>query len=500
MTGYVGIVPDGQKMDEYMTTLQYLSKAILTPIGIRIDTQSSEPTVYYVDANGNSFTPPDGFFNNHILWGGIDRVFYNRTTGKIESGINSAGTNKSLTGEDGDVLVKTNTAKVRYRWVDDRYHEFIVSPLSIEFPGCYDHPAAVMRGGTLQTKIYHSAYESSLLIDDTGVLKLQSVAGVQPMTGGAIKKLQFTSGGTSQITVDDLVLGDTSGAYGTVIGTYLSSGSWSGGDAAGYIYIKQPYGTFVADEPIIVSGVNCATASGAATALSFNLTNAETYAANKGSGFGALNYWHLVYLILLQVIEAGTLNIPSVFGRGIVDLPTGTGFAGKETGADDIDNRLDAWGTGTGSGADGQTPIKWRYSENLYGNVNKNIIGLNVFTDGTYRLPKRDGTGALADIMPDGSYEEGTGLIPLNDDYIKSIQTETLGALAFIPKTLGGTSSTYFCDEYHGPTVGNEHSANMYGGLWKTSYAGGPFYLSNSSVAGQSTAALGAHFEYYPPA
>lgn len=176
MAGFIGIVPDGPTMNNYMTTLQFISKAILTPIGIRIDTQSFDPAVHYVDANSNSFTPPPGFFNNHVLWGGIDRVFYNRTTGKIESGINSAGTSKRLTGEDGDVLVKTNTANVRYRWVDSRYHEFIVSPLSIEFPGCYNHPSAVMRGGTLHPQIYHSAYEASPLIDDTGVLKLQSVS------------------------------------------------------------------------------------------------------------------------------------------------------------------------------------------------------------------------------------------------------------------------------------------------------------------------------------
>jgi hypothetical protein len=84
-------------------------------------------------------------------------------------------------------------------------------------------------------------------------------------------------------------------------------------------------------------------------------------------------------------IEYGTLDIQTALGKGIVDLASGTGFAGKNTGADSIDSRLGTNGTGTGSGTNGQTPVCWRGIENPYGNVWEFMAGINMFlSDGSY--------------------------------------------------------------------------------------------------------------------
>lgn len=493
--GYIGNVANGAIIDERLEYVRYLMQYTSQIIGFEIDTQSSTPTVRIIDKNGYTFTPAANFFNNHAIWGRIRAAFYK--DGVISYGTNNRGDGKLRDGTDGDVLTEFPTANVLVQYKDSRYIRIYVEPVTSNAPYFSVHPAAVQRGGTKKSKIYLSAYEASLAIDQTnGNIKFQSVAGVQPFTGSSIHKLQFTSGGTSQISIGNTITGGTSNATGIVVATYISSGTWAGGNAAGYLYLKTKTGTFQASEPILVSGTDHATASGVETAVTLTLTNAETYANNIGTGFGVQNYWFKRYIDILQIIEAGTLNIPSVFGRGIVDLPTGTGFAGKLTGADSIDSRTNEEGTGVGSGTDGQTPIKWRNSENLYGHVWKHVAGLNVFTDGSYKVLKRDGTGAIAEIMTTG-IESGTG-VTTADGYIKEILTDELGALAFIPKTVGGTgasNSTYFCDKYYGTT--NTNASTFYGGAWQTVYESGPFLFSNSSANGATNGALGCFYEYY---
>lgn len=488
---YVGRVPNGTILDERLEYLRYLMQYTSQAIGFEIDTQSSNPAVRIIDKNGNTFTPFPGFFNNHAIWGRIRTCFYK--DGLITYGTNNRGDGKARDGTDGSVLVEIPTANVYYSFVDSRYHRYLLVPISSDMPFFSNHPSAVQRGGVKKSKIYISAYESSLAIDSTnGNIKLQSIAGVQPFTGSAIYKIPFTSGGTTQIQIGNVVTGGTSTATGTVIATYISSGTWAGGNAVGYLYLKQITGTFQNAEPLLVSSIDCATSSDVATSLSFTLTNAETYANNIGSGFGVLNFWFKRYIDMLQIIEAGTLDVPSVFGKGIVNSA-----AIKLTGADSIDSRINVEGTGVGSGTDGQTPIKWRGIENTHGHLWKHVAGLNVFTDGSYHLINRDGTGAIAEIMPSG-YESGTGLA-LADGYISAIQTDELGALGFIPKTanaVGSSSSTYFCDKYYYPT--NTNSSTFYSGAYNASDGAGPFLLSNSSINGATNAALGSFFEYYP--
>lgn len=65
-------------------------------------------------------------------------------------------------------------------------------------------------------------------------------------------------GGSNEIKVGDVVTGHTSGATGVVTGISLQSGSWAGGDAAGYLDIKTKTGTFQNDEELWVNGAKAA--------------------------------------------------------------------------------------------------------------------------------------------------------------------------------------------------------------------------------------------------
>jgi len=64
--------------------------------------------------------------------------------------------------------------------------------------------------------------------------------------------LAFTSG-QNEPTVGYVVTGATSGATGVVVDVVVSSGSWAGNDAVGYIVIRLATGTYSASENITLS-------------------------------------------------------------------------------------------------------------------------------------------------------------------------------------------------------------------------------------------------------
>jgi hypothetical protein len=193
-------------------------------------------------------------------------------------------------------------------------------------------------------------------------------------------------------------------------------------------------------------------------------------------------------------LEFGTFDIQSALGKGVVDLPAGKGFAGKPTGADNIDSRLAESGTGVGDGVNGKTPVTWRGIENPYGNIWKYLIGAN-FGVGAYRLINRDGTGTLAATLAAGSYEEGTGT-PLTSGYVSALLEDELGGMAVMPSAAGGSDSTYLCDYWYAPTGNRILRA---GGWWNDGRRAGPGYRNTDALVSASDRSRGARVEFRPP-
>lgn len=81
---------------------------------------------------------------------------------------------------------------------------------------------------------------------------------------GALGKIvPFSSGGTTEIQTGDQIKGATSGATAWVLQIDLYSGTWAGGDAAGFMVVRDVVGT-IASENVYVysdstSGTNDAT-------------------------------------------------------------------------------------------------------------------------------------------------------------------------------------------------------------------------------------------------
>ena len=228
----------------------------------------------------------------------------------------------------------------------------------------------------------------------------------------------------------------------------------------------------------------------------FHINDAEAYAGNIGPGFGCESFWGYCADQLLMYIEYGTFDIQTALGKGIVDLASGTDFAGKQTGADSIDSRLAENGTGTGSGVDGQTPVCWRGIENPYGNVWKFIIGANVYLDGTFRLIRRDGLGTLAGTLAEGSYESGSGL-PLTNGYISGLLHTDLAEVAFLPSAATGADNSYLADYWYACTANG--NILLAGGYWDGARIAGPGCRVANGGPADSTRAIGARLEFRPP-
>lgn len=271
-----------------------------------------------------------------------------------------------------------------------------------------------------------------------------------------------------------------SGAYESY--GYLEGSTFKLGSASG----KQPITGGVAYPDLPNSG-------------RFNISDAETYANNITGTIrsGIENIWNYSASQLLMYIEFGTFDLQTALGKGVVDLESGTNFAGKLTGADDIDSRLAENGTGTGSGVVGKTPICWRGKENPWGNCYKFNIGANFYLNGSVRLLKRDGTGTPAATLAAGSYDTVTGPVALTSGYISATLQDEVSNIAFLPASVeGGGSGYYLCDYF--TTVNADGNILLAGGLWSLGLAAGPGCRSAYDAPSASHRSFSARLEFYP--
>ena len=312
-----------------------------TIIGIKIDSSVSNPAITYVDINKNTLTLDSVFFDNHPIWSRIRRCTIDPSTGVITYGTNARGDGLTLDGTTGDVMVEFP----KFYWAKEHIGTSLYIWFSpYDYSGFEIHPWFVQRGG-YESNMYLGAYASCFKYDSNPMLISKS--GEQPMTGGEIWRLDYTSGST-EFTVGETLTGATGGATGIVVEYALLSGTWGGGDAAGYVWLKQKSGTFEAENLNgSIAGADCATIAGAGSGAVFDIAYSETYSNNKGPGWGSRCFWSWHAVALLMYADLGTRNAQTALGRGVVDLAIGVGFAGKENGADSADTNIATNGTGT---------------------------------------------------------------------------------------------------------------------------------------------------------
>lgn len=81
--------------------------------------------------------------------------------------------------------------------------------------------------------------------------------------GGGRKVIPFSGGGTTEIVVGNTIVGATSAATAFVEEILLYSGTWAGGDAAGFFVVRDVEGTFGSENVKVGTGTDDATVTAA---------------------------------------------------------------------------------------------------------------------------------------------------------------------------------------------------------------------------------------------
>lgn len=82
------------------------------------------------------------------------------------------------------------------------------------------------------------------------------------------REIAFTSGGTYEIVAGNTITGVTSAATAVIGTVVLTSGTWAGGTAAGFLYFASQTGTFQAENLNVGANLNVATIAGNSSAVS----------------------------------------------------------------------------------------------------------------------------------------------------------------------------------------------------------------------------------------
>lgn len=101
-----------------------------------------------------------------------------------------------------------------------------------------------------------SNYEQGILGGYTRIEGFERTDGQPLPSAMSYWILNFDTGGPTELVDDMRLVGRTSGATGVILDVSLTSGSWAGGDAAGFLVLYKVTGSFQDDEVIAVSGAD----------------------------------------------------------------------------------------------------------------------------------------------------------------------------------------------------------------------------------------------------
>jgi len=222
---------------------------------------------------------------------------------------------------------------------------------------------------------------------------------------------------------------------------------------------------------------------------------ARTYCENIGTGWGMLNIWSLSAMQLLYMIEYGSMDSQTDLGRGVVDLASGTDFAGVNTAAASINSNLAANGTGAGTGTDGEVPIAYRWIENPWGNVWKFIDGYEA-VDAAYHILNK--TWAWDKPGPSDwdsdDYDASTAAPITSDGYVSNLLYETLTKFLLIAEAVAGADSTHIPDYFYAHDT-EETNILRAGGSWYNGSDVGLSCLTSSDDASAAFRLFGCRLE-----
>ena len=205
----------------------------------------------------------------------------------------------------------------------------------------------------------------------------------------------------------------------------------------------------------------------------------------------AYEYWAIQ---LLFYTEFGTLNCQEACGRGIVDFTWDEGLTthaeARKTG---LSNSLgDRSGyVENGEFKNGKCAVRWRGIENPWGGIWKFLSGIMVTDKGwhyTNDHSKMDTISSMSLFAKDLSSKVTNG-------YLTDMEFPNGLEWTFIPKSTGGSESTYYCDYFYTHDTGEENIV-LAGAGWNIASRAGVASWNCDFVASNSDSSFGARLSY----
>lgn len=231
--------------------------------------------------------------------------------------------------------------------------------------------------------------------------------------------------------------------------------------------------------------------SGVIPSSNITLAAFRSYAANRGPEY-TLNDYSLVFLWqCMYILLYGSRDSQSALGMGRADVDS----TGASNGVGSIvrTGTMNEYGFCWGDSG-GINGVKFLGVEHFYGNLAEWVGGIKLFgtTSDAYFKVTRD--PSVYESGSANSYEIGpfSAKIP-NNAYIASVRG--IKDAIFLPESVGGSSSTYFCDSlvkvsFSSTTTSSR--AGVFGGNYELGFGGGAFCWDFTLTPASSDTGVGS--------
>lgn len=213
----------------------------------------------------------------------------------------------------------------------------------------------------------------------------------------------------------------------------------------------------------------------------------------RNTNFGIASAFERWAIQLLFYTEFGTLDSQEACGRGIVDMTWDEGLTTnpdiRKTGQS---NSLgDRSGYVDGGNGNGKSSIRYRGIEDLWGNIWEFLAGVMVTDKGWYYTnehSKMDNISQMSLYAKDLSQKVTHG-------YLTDMEYPVGLEWTFIPKSTGGSTSTYYCDYFVTHDTGEENIV-LAGANWADASSAGLASWYCCDVASLVASTFGARLSY----
>lgn len=205
--------------------------------------------------------------------------------------------------------------------------------------------------------------------------------------------------------------------------------------------------------------------SGRAPRVDLTRATARAAAQSKGTGWQLDDYAAWCARNLLYLVEFADFNSQAKIGLGNIRASA----ALKNGGTDSM-----IYHTGRAAGTDGYTAVQYRHMENVWGNLNTWVDGVNFYSTQVWASTDPSSYG---DATQEGYSNLGSRISM--SAYISKLSVPNDAPWAMFPTAGGGSSSTYVSDgsEYG---VGSEWRQLAVGGDWSDGSEAGLWYFDGA--------------------